>query len=469
MSVTRSRALDATRLSEFRAEFRGELVQPGDGHYDAARRVFNGMIDRRPSVIAYCTGVADVAAAVCFARDNDLLVAVRGGGHNVAGNAVCDNGLVIDLSRMKGIRVDPTNRWVEAQAGVTLGELDRETQLFGLATPSGMISTTGIAGLTLGGGVGWLMRQDGLTCDNLLAADLITADGRALTASQTENPELFWGVRGGGGNFGIVTSFRFRLVPVSTVLGGLVFYPIAKAKALLRTYRQLCATASDDLTTIASFATLPADPSLPAELHHQIVFLVGVCHIGATDVAEREVAPFRTMGPPLLDGIGPMSYTALQTMYDASFPAGLQHYWRSAYLDELDDAAIDALVDYAVTVTSPLTGIDLHLMGGAVARVPADATAFGHRGAPWLVNIYAIWTDPSEGERHIEWLRGLSAALRPRSRGVYVHFLADEGETGVRASYDARAYARLVALKDQYDPTNLFRMNQNIKPTVQSG
>jgi FAD/FMN-containing dehydrogenase len=466
MTVTRTRSLDESKLNELRGAFRGELVQPGDARYDTARRVFNGMIDRHPALIASCTGVADVVAAVQFARDNALLVAVRGGGHNVAGNAVCDDGLVIDLSSMKGIRVDPTNRWVEAQAGVTLGELDRETQLFGLATPSGMISTTGIAGLTLGGGVGWLMRQYGLTCDNLLSVDLVTADGHVLTASATENADLFWGVRGGGGNFGIVTAFRYRLYPVTTVLGGLVFYPIAQAKDLLRTYRQLCATASEDLTTIASFVTLPADPSLPEELHHQIVLLVGVCHTGPADMAERDVAPLRTLAPPLLDGIGPMSYLALQTMYDASFPAGLQHYWRSAYLDDLDDIAIDALVDYAAAVTSPLTGIDVHLMGGAVTRVPADATAFGHREVPWLVNAYAIWTDPREVDRHMEWLRGLSAKLRSRSRGIYVNFLADEGEAGVRAAYDAVAYERLVALKNEYDPTNLFRMNQNIKPTA---
>jgi FAD/FMN-containing dehydrogenase len=461
---TAAQILGEATVTEFRASMRGVVLGPEDEGYELHRRVWNGMIDKRPRLIARCTGVADVLAAVQFARTQDLPLAVRSGGHNVAGHAVCDDGLVIDLSLMKGVRVDPTTRRVQAEVGLTWGELDRETQAFGLATPGGMVSTTGITGLTLGGGVGWLLRKYGLACDNLLAVDVVTADGRFLAASETEHADLFWGLRGGGGNFGIVTSLQYRLHPVTTVLGGVIVYPFARARELLRFYREFCATASDELTTLATFMTLPADPSLPEQLHNLPAVIIGVCHTGPVDEAERAVQPLRTVVPPLLDALSLMSYSAVQTMQDAFFPAGLQHYWRSAYLGDLGDDAIDALIDHADVVTLPLTGIDIHHMGGAMARVAADATAFGHRDAPYLVNMYAIWTNPSEAERHIAWLRGLTAALGPCSRGVYVNFLADEGEEGVRAAYDVAAYERLVALKNKYDPLNLFRLNQNIRP-----
>jgi FAD/FMN-containing dehydrogenase len=463
-TATTAPVLGTELLAECRAQLRGAILGPGDEGYEVHRRVFNGMIDRHPRLIARCTGVADVLAAVRLARAHNLPLAVRGGGHNVAGHAVCDDGLVIDLSPMKGVRVDPASRRVQAQAGLTWGELDRETQAFGLATPGGMISTTGIAGLTLGGGVGWLLRKYGLTCDNLLSVDLVTADGRVLTASETENADLFWGVRGGGGNFGIATSFEYRLHPVTTVLGGFLFYPLDQARDVLRFLRRFWAGASDDLTTLASFLTLPADPSLPVELHHQPVIAVSLCHVGRADDAEAEVLPLRRFGPHRLDGLGAISYTELQTMNDAFFPPGLQHYWRSAYLRGLDDDVIDLLVDSFGSVSSPLTGVDLHHLGGAMAGVGSTATAFGHRDAPYLVNIYAIWTDPAETARHVDWLRTLSEALRPGASGAYVNFLADEGETGVRESYEAAAYERLVALKHRYDPANLFNLNQNIKP-----
>ncbi len=456
--------LDEAAVTAFRASMRGTVLGPEDTSYEIHRRVWNRMIDKHPRLIARCAGVADVLAALQFARDQHLLVAVRGGGHNVAGNATCDDGLVIDLSPMKGVRVDPVHRTVQAQAGLTWGELDRETQAFGLATPGGLISTTGIAGLTLGGGIGWLTRKYGLACDNLLSVDVVTADGRFLTANDTEHADLFWGVRGGGGNFGIVTSFQYRLHPLSTVLGGLIVYSASQAQEALRFYRDFCVTASEELTTIASFATLPADPSLPQDLHHLPVVVVGACHTGPLDAAERAVQPLRAFGPPLLDALSPTPYCALQTMQDAAFPAGLQHYWRSAYLDELSDEIIALLAEHAAAVTSPLCGIDIHQMGGAAARVPAGATAFGHRDAAYLINMYAVWTDPSEAERHIAWLGRLSVALRPFSRGLYVNFLADTVESGVRDSYDVAAYERLVALKTAYDPTNLFRLNHNIRP-----
>ncbi len=461
---TPSAPLGEATLAEFQASLRGALLRPGNDGYETHRRVWNGMIDRHPALIVRCAGVADVISAVQFARSHHLVVAVRGGGHNVAGNAVCDGGMVIDLSPMKGVRVDPAAGVVRAQAGVTWGELDRETQAFGLATTGGIVSTTGISGLTLGGGIGWLMRKYGLTCDNLLSVDVVTADGRSIVASANEHPDLFWGVRGGGGNFGIVTSFEYRLHPVHTITGGMVIYPAARFHDALRFYRAFCASAPDELTTLASLFTAPPEEFIPPSLHGTPVLGIVACHCGSPEEAERVLRPLHTFGPPAVDLLGPMPYSVLQTMVDTSYPAGQCYYWKSDYLTDFSDEAIETIIAYRDRSSSPLSAVDIHQMGGAVARIDANATAFGHRDAPFLVNTVASWTNSQQGEEHIKWARSLSAELARYSTGTYVNFLSNEGEAGVKAAYDPTAYQRLVALKQTYDPTNLFQLNQNIVP-----
>jgi FAD/FMN-containing dehydrogenase len=460
-------SLDEAAIQQFKASVRGQLLRAEDEGYDAARRVWNGMIDRRPALILRCTGVADVLAAVTFAREHALPVAIRGGGHNVAGNAVCDGGMVLDLSPMKGMRIDPTTRRGWAQAGLTWGEFDRETQAFGLATTGGLISTTGIAGLTLGGGIGWLMRKYGLTCDNLLSVDIVTADGEFRRASADEHADLFWGLRGGGGNFGVVTTFEYQLHPVGPmVLGGLVLYPVAQAKELLHFYRDYTASAPDELTTVAVFLTAPPAPFVPEHFQGKGAIGIAACYAGPIEEGERVVQPLRQFGPPVVDLLGPLPYTALQSMLDATAPPGLQNYWKSEYLSELSDGAIDVLVSYGNAIPSPLSHVDIHQMGGAVSRVAQSETAFGHRAAPFLVNIISTWTDAAENERNIRWTRELWGALQPFSAGgTYVNFMSgDEGTERVKAAYDPAIYERLVALKTTYDPTNLFRFNQNIPP-----
>lgn len=459
--------LDEATIEQFRSSLHGTLLRPGDDGYDASRRVWNGMIDRKPALIARCTGVADVIAAVNFAREQNLLLAVRGGGHNVAGSAVCDGGLMIDLSPMQGIRVDPARQTARAQAGVTWGTFDRETQAFGLATTGGQVSTTGIAGLTLGGGVGWLMRKYGLVVDNLLSVDLVTAEGQFLTASATEHGDLFWGVRGGGGNFGVVTSFEYQLHPVGPiVVGGMMLYPAAQAKELLHIYREFAAAAPDDLATVVAFLSAPPAPFVPAHLHGAPMIAIAVCHSGSIEDGLRAVEPLRAAAPPTLDLIGPMPYAAVQQLFDAGVPFGLQVYLKSEHLADLSDEVIDTLIAYAATVTSPLTSVILFPLGGAVGRVAEDATAFSHRNVAYDYVIYALWTDPQEAERHIGWTREFADAMHRFSVGVYVNEMGNEGEERVRAAYRPATYDRLVALKNTYDPTNLFRLNQNIKPTV---
>jgi FAD/FMN-containing dehydrogenase len=462
---TTAPVLGEATIEEFRASLRGALVGPGDDGYETARRVWNGMFDKRPRLIARCTGVADVISAVQFARSQNLLVAVRGGGHSFPGLSTCDDGLVIDLSPMKGIRVDPQARTARAQPGVTWGEFDRETAAFGLATTGGLVSTTGIAGFTLGGGIGWLMRPYGLTCDNLISADVVTADGRVVTASATENADLFWALRGGGGNFGIVTSFEYRLHPVSMILGGVLFYPAAQAREVLRNYRQFVETAPDQLTTMAAFLTAPPAPFIPAHLQGTPMVGIVVCYAGPIEEGEAAVRSLRAFGPPAVDVVGPMPYTVLQTLFDAGAPHGLLYYSRSDFLPALSDGAIDTLMAQAAAMASPLSAIHLHHMGGAMSRVPAGETAFSNRGAPFTLNTIAAWGDPGESASHMQWVRDLSAAIKPHTTGaVYVNFLGDEGEERVRAAYGASTYDRLAAAKHAYDPTNLFRLNQNIKP-----
>lgn len=459
--------LDDAIVQELRANVRGAVIGPHDEGYDAARKVWNGMVDKHPALVVRCAGVADVVSAVRFARSQNLLVAVRGGGHSFAGLSTCDGGMVIDLSPMKGIRVDPARRTVRAQGGATWHDLDHETAAFGLATTGGLVSSTGIAGLTLGGGIGWLMRAHGLACDNLVSADVVSADGRCLTASADENADLFWALRGGGGNFGIVTSFEYRLHPVSTVLGGLVLYPAAQAREVLRFYRDFTATAPDELTTLAAFLTAPPAPFIPAHLHGAPMVGVVVCYAGPIDEGNAALRSLRAFGPPAVEMIDAMPYTVLQTLFDHGAPHGLQYYTRSANLRALDDGAIDAVIAHAARVASPLSAIHIHHMQGAVSRVGAGETAYSNRDAAFTLNVIAAWEDPAESPDHMRWVRDLSAAVQPfASGGVYVNFLGDEGEERVRAAYGTATYERLAAVKNSYDPTNVFRLNQNIKPRI---
>ena len=456
-----------TDLEQLRDSLRGPVIGPDDEGYDAARAIWNGAINRRPACIARCTGVADVVAAVRFARERGLLVAVRSGGHGVAGHAVCAGGLVIDLSPMKGIRVDPAGRTARAEAGVLWGELDRETQLHGLATVGGIVTHTGIAGLTLGGGIGWLTRKHGATVDNLLSVDLVTADGETLTANGDENPDLFWGVRGGGGNFGVVTSFEYRLHPLGpTVLAGPIFYPFDAARDVLAFYREFIATAPDELTTIFELSVAPPLPFLPEEVHGKPIVMVGACYAGSADEGAEVVRPLKQFGRPIADLLEPKPYTALQSMFDPLVPHGWHRYWKSVELPPLTDDAIDTLVEHAAAVTSPRSYCIVFQLGGALARAGEDETAFSQRDAIHNVNINAVWTDDDpDGERHVAWARDFFSAMEPHAGGcVYVNFLGDEGAERVRQAYGDRQYERLVELKRAYDPTNFFRLNQNIEP-----
>jgi len=448
--------LTATAIEQFKGSLRGELLCPGDDHYDSARTIHNGMIDRRPALIVRCAGVADVMVAVTFARSYNLVVAVRGGGHGVPGFAVCDGGLMIDLSRMKSVRVDPVGRTARAEGGTTWGDFDHETQAFGLATTGGIARPTGIAGLTLGGGHGYLMRTYGLSCDNLLSVDVVTADGRLLTASATENADLFWGVRGGGGNFGVVAAFEYRLHPVSQMLGGLLIYPMAQAKDLFRFYRDYTRTVPDALGSLINLATLP--DGTPA-----VVILIA--YSGDLDEGERLLRPLREFGSLLADQVGPLPYIALQSIVENFNPPGLRNYWKSNYLSDLSDAAIDVMVDHYRTVPAPNTHVVIEHLGGAVSRVGADETAVDHREAPYNFLIVGMWADAAEDAKVIGWVRELWGALQPfSSGGLYVNYEAEHDVDRVKAAYSPVKYARLVAVKDKYDPTNLFRLNQNIKP-----
>jgi FAD/FMN-containing dehydrogenase len=454
---------DAT-TRELREALRGELILPEDASYDEARAVWNGMIDRRPALIARCTGTSDVIAAIGFARSEGLDVAVRGGSHNVAGNATCDGGLVIDLSPMKGVRVDPEARTVRAQGGVTWGELDAETQAYGLATTGGLVTSTGVAGFTLGGGIGWLMRKYGLACDNLISADLITADGQTIRASESENSELLWGLRGGGGNFGVVTEFEFRLHPVSQVYGGLLAWPADAGPEVLRFWREWIHDTPDELCTMAAFLYAPPEPFVPEEVVGHPIFGLACFHLDPEGRAEDDLRPLRDLGPAV-DVVGPMPYSAIQGMFDAGVPRGMRNYWRSAYLDELSDGAIDAIVGAVPGIPHPLGQLHIHQMGGAMSRVPSGATAFGSRQSPFLMNYIGLWEDPAQDEQHIGWAKAASDAVAPYGTGSrYVNFLADEGEAGVASAYESETFARLRGLKAQYDPTNFFHLNQNIRP-----
>jgi FAD/FMN-containing dehydrogenase len=456
--AARGPSLDEATIQDFRVGLRGQVILPGDADYDNARKVWNGMIDRRPALIARCDGVGDVSKAIRFARDQHLLLAVRGGGHNVAGAGTCDGGLVIDLSHMKAVQIDSERRTARVEPGATWKEFDQEAQKYGLATTGGLISSTGVAGFTLGGGIGWLVRKHGLACDNLISAEVVIASGQLVRASAGENSDLYWGLRGGGGNFGVVTAFEFALHPVSTVVGGMVAHPLPRAREVLEFYRHFIATAPDELTTIVMFGTEPEG--------HQIIG-IAACYAGPMEQGTEVIRPLKEFGPPVMDVMGPLPYTALQQAHDPTAPAGLQNYWKAAFLQDLSDEAIDAMIEYATNATSPLSMIGLYQLGGAMNRVAADATAFGHRDSGFVVNIVGIWPTPVDNDKHIDWARGLFAALQPYAHGAYINFLGDEGEARVRAAYGPH-YERLVALKNKYDPTNLFRLNQNIPPAFQA-
>jgi hypothetical protein len=458
--------LDAEAIQSFTSALRGPLLRAGDPAYDERRTIQNGLIDRHPALIARCTGAADVIAAVAFARDHDLPLSVRGGGHNVAGNAVCDGGLMIDLSLMRGIHVDPGARLAHVQGGATWGDLDRETQLFGLATPGGVVSTTGVGGLTLHGGMGHLRSKYGLSLDNLLAVDIVTADGRLTHASAEENPDLFWAVRGAGSNFGVVTSFTFRLHPVGpTVYLCAPMYALEDGPTVLRGWRDYIATVPDELTPLAVFWSVPE--GFPPELvGRPIVILAGV-YAGPLEEGERIAQPIRELATPLLDLSGPMPYAAVQSAFDPFFPKGLLQYWKSTYVDALSDPLLDALCDLAASRPSPKTTMDIWPQFGAAARVGTEETAFGPR-PPFMVAFESSWTDPTQSEANIAWARNAwSSMSRFSSRGIYLNFpgFGEEKEALVRAAYGAN-YPRLQALKRQYDPANLFRMNLNIIPSA---
>ena len=445
-----------TTVEEFKASLRGHLLHAGEDGYDEARKIWNGMFDRRPALIARCAGAADVVSAVNFARDNRLQVAVRGGGHSFPGHSVCDGGLVIDLSPMKGVRVDSAARTARAQPGIKWIEFDRETQAFGLATTGGTASDTGIAGLTLGGGLGWLSNKYGLTVDNLISADVVIANGRLLTASGTENQDLFWGLRGGGGNLGVVTSFKYQLHAVGpTVLGGMVVYPLAKAKDLLRFYREFSKVAPDELTTYAAFLDPPGGDTVAAVI---------CCYCGPTDKGEEVVRPLKSFGPPLQDMLGPMPYAAQQCLTDAANPTGSYYYNKGGSMSDLSDQAIEVFAEYAAKKPSPLSAVLIQTVFGAASRVDSEATAFAHRKLPYAPVIVSQWLDAADSETNVGWARDFWKALQPfAGAGAYVNDLGQDDEDRIRIAYGTN-YERLAALKKKYDPDNFFRLNPNIKP-----
>jgi FAD/FMN-containing dehydrogenase len=446
--------------------FRGRVITAADADFETARRVWNGAIDRRPRVIAQCACAGDVVAAVRHARETGLVVSVRGGGHGVAGHAVNDGGMVIDLSPMKAMRVAPRQRRAWAEPGVLWGEFDQETQAFRLATTGGIVTHTGVAGLTLGGGIGWLMRQHGTTADNLMGADVVTAEGELVHAGEGGDTELLWGLRGGGGNFGVVTSFEFALHEVGpTVLAGPIVWAMKDAPEILRFYRDFARESPDELTTIVQYRTLPAFPAFPAEFHGRKVLQVASLWAGDLAQGERALAPLRAFGKPLFDLVGPKSYLAMQSANDKAVPHGWHYYWKSCDVSELNDATIDMLTERSLAMASPRSYTIIFQLGGAVARVGEDDTAYSHRHAAFNINVNAVWLpDEDVGARESAWCRDVFERLRPAQLGVYVNFLMDEGPERVRQAYGASKYERLLALKNRLDPDNVFRMNQNIAP-----
>lgn len=458
--------MNEATIREFKANLRGELIEPGDKGYDAARKIYNAMIDKRPRLIARCVDVGDVMTAVNFARQNQMLLAVRGGGHNGGGLGVCDDGLVIDLSPMRYTRVDPKARTVRVGGGCTWGDVDHATHAFGMATPSGIISTTGVGGLTLGGGIGHLTRKCGLSIDNLLSVDMVLADGRFVTASAEENEDLFWAVRGGGGNFGAVTSFLFRLHPIKTIIGGPTLWTLEQAADVMKWYREFITTAPDDLNGFFAFLTVPPAPPFPENLHLKKMCGVVWCYTGPEKEAERVFKPIREFGPPALYGIHAMPHPMLQSAFDALYPPGLQWYWRADFVKELSDAAVAVHVKHGSNVPTMHSSMHLYPINGAAQRVGKTETPWSYRDATWAEVIVGVDPDPANTKRITEWSKTYWDALHPYSAGgAYVNFMMDEGEERIKATYRDN-YARLASLKKKYDPTNLFRVNQNIKPAA---
>jgi len=456
----------ADDLQKLRSGLQGKLCLPGDPGYDEARTIWNGMIDRKPAVIVRAAVAADVVLAVQFAQQHHLLVAIRGGGHNIAGNAVCEGGLMIDLSLMKKVKIDPKAKTAYVEPGVTLGEFDAEAQKHGLATPLGINSTTGIAGFTLGGGFGWISRKFGLTVDNLISVDIVTADGKLVSASEKENPDLFWAVRGGGANFGVVTAFEYRLHPVGPeVIAGLIVHPFAQAKELLESYRKFVASAPDEVTAWVVLRQAPPLPFLPPEWHGKEVVVFAVCAVGDKAAAEKAVAPLRAIGKPIADVIGPSPFAGWQTAFDPLLTPGARNYWKSHDFKKLDDGFLKVLIDGVGTLPGPECEIFLGHLGGAINRVKPEATAYPHRDVEFVMNIHTRWREAAEDQKYIGWTRRVFEAATPfATGGVYVNFMPeDEGQRVPKGAYGVN-YERLAKLKAKYDPKNLFRMNQNIKP-----
>ena len=452
-------------MNRLKSQLKGEVILPGDATYDEARAIWNAMIDKRPGVIVRCTSTADVVTAVNFARDSGMLLAVRGGGHNIAGSALCDGGIVIDLSKMKAAKVDTTARRVTVEGGATLADLDAATQAHGLATPVGINSTTGIAGLTLGGGFGWLSRKHGMTIDNLESAEVVTAAGQVVRASASENPDLFWALRGGGGNFGVVTRFEFRLHPVGPeVLAGLVVYPLAQAKSVLQQYREFMAKAPDELSVWTVLRQAPPLPFLPKEVHGKEVVVLALLYTGDPKKGEPLVEPLRRFGTPVGEHIGVQPYTAWEQAFDPLLTPGARNYWKSHNFTKLDDRLFDTVIDHIGRLPSSQCEIFFGALGGATTRPAPESAAYYHRDALFVMNFHGRWDAPADDARCIRWARDFFDASAPfASAGVYVNFLTDEETDRVRAAYGPN-YDRLAKVKRAYDPGNLFRMNQNIRP-----
>lgn len=458
--------ISPSAMEKFRTSLRGPSYYPGEPGYDAARKIHNAMIDRHPAIIAQCAGVADVISAVKFAREQRIAASVRGTGHNVAGLSLCDDGIVIDLSTMKGIHVNPAARTARAEAGVTWAELNHELQTFGLAATGGFVGTTGVGGLTLGGGLGWMVRKHGCALDNLLSADVVTADGKFLTASLNENSDLFWGLRGGGGNFGIVTSFEFQVHPAGTVLAGLVLHPASKGREAIRFWREYEVTAAEETSNNLVMFTAPPELPLPDVLRAGAIVGIGGVYVGPLDEAEKALRPLREFGPPAADIYQPMPYSAAQTMADFLWPRGLYSYWKSSFLKSLSDGAIDTILDFYEKAPSPRTVIVVEHDGdSAFSRIPEDATAFGHRNWPYNIVVTTMWADAAQSDANIRWTREFWRAMQPfLADAAYVNYLGEVSEEGMQAAY-GRKYERLAALKAKYDPENFFCMNHNIKPS----
>jgi FAD/FMN-containing dehydrogenase len=456
--------ITAEALDAFKTGFRGAVLQPGDDGYETSRTVWNAMIVRRPALVARCAGVADIRAAVNFARTHKLLTAVKGGGHNIAGSAVCEGGFLIDLSQMRTVRIDPVARVAHVGPGATLGDFDHEAQAFGLATALGINSTTGVAGLTLGAGFGWLSRKYGMTIDNLLAADVVTADGQLLRASDKENPDLFWAIRGGGGNFGIVTRFEFQLHPVGpNLLSGLVVYALKDAASALKQYREYSKKLGDETTVWTVLRKAPPLPFLPANVHGTNIIAFAICHCGDPEAGKKAIEPVRKFGPVLGEHIGVQPYAAWQQAFDPLLTPGARNYWKSHNFADLPDGAIDVTIKYIQSLPSPQCEIFFGAIGGATARPSPEAAAYSHRNTQWVCNVHGRWETAAEDKNCIEWARGFFRDAAPfATGGVYVNFLTDDEPDRIKAAYGLN-YDRLATIKKKYDPDNLFRMNQNIR------